>query len=306
MHYEKGIDMSIIRRPTIGLALGGGGARGLAHIGLLEVFEREGIPFDCICGTSMGGIIAALYAAGLSVEYLKEIALSLSNPRNFLRFLDITPPQRGIIKTDRIRAFFADLIGSKKTFRDLPIPISLTSVDLITKKVIYLTEGSLIEACMATSAVPGLFPPVELNGMLLVDGGVLDNVPARAARKMGAEYIIAVDVNYFSGSKSGWVDFPKDATIRKFLPAFALDFYQAEIIMTSAITANNLKQAKPELVMNPQVPADVNIFFGFTKAAEVIQYGVRAAEEVIPRLREEIKPKIHLFPANIDPKRLAE
>ena len=297
---------SLIRRPTIGLALGGGGARGLAHIGVLEVFEREGIPFDCICGTSMGGIIATLYAAGISVETMKEIALSLSNPKNFLRFLEITPPQRGIIKTDRIRAFLADLIGSKKTFEDLPVPISLTSVDLITKKVVYLTKGSLIEACMATSAVPGLFPPVELDGMLLVDGGVLDNVPARAARKMGAEYIIAVDVNYFSGSESRWVDFPKDATIRKFLPAFALDFYQAEIIMSSAITAMNLKQAKPELVLNPQVPADVNMFFGFTKAAEVIQYGVHAAEEVVQQVRASIKPKVHLFPPNIDPKQVGD
>ncbi|MGB9669303.1 MAG: patatin-like phospholipase family protein, partial [Anaerolineales bacterium] len=91
-----------VRRPTVGIALGGGGARGLAHIGVLEVFEREGIPIDCMSGTSMGGIIAALYAAGLSPAELSEIAISLANPKNFLRFLDLTPPQHGIIKTEKI------------------------------------------------------------------------------------------------------------------------------------------------------------------------------------------------------------
>ncbi|MGB9672584.1 MAG: patatin-like phospholipase family protein [Anaerolineales bacterium] len=295
-----------VRRPTVGIALGGGGARGLAHIGVLEVFEREGIPIDCMSGTSMGGIIAALYAAGLSPAELSEIAISLANPKNFLRFLDLTPPQHGIIKTEKIQAYLSELIGKDTTFADLRFPISLTSVDLITKKIIYLTEGSVVEACMATSAVPGLFPPVEKDGMRLVDGGVLDNVPAQAARKMGAEYVIAVDVNYFVGSESNWVDFPKDATIRRFLPAFALDFYLAEIIMSSAITAQNLKKANPQIILNPSVPADVNIFFGFTKAAETIQHGRNAAQTIISRVKDEIKPKLHLFPANIDPKRFAD
>lgn len=286
---------NLIRRPKIGLALGGGGARGLAHIGVLEVFEREGIPIDVMAGTSMGGIITALYACGFSPEKMQEIALELADLRNLLRFLDLTPPERGIIRTDRIRAYLAELVGQDRCIEDLPMPIALTCVDLYSKKTIYLTKGNLVEACMATSAVPGLFPPVSFNGYLLVDGGVLDNVPAQALRNLGAEYLIAVDVNHLLSEHSQWSDLPKDATIRKFLPAFALDFYQAEIIMISTLTNLNLKKAKTNLVIRPPIPSDVNIFFGFTHALDTIQHGVHATEEVVGKIQEEIKPKLRLF-----------
>lgn len=291
----------LIRRPTIGLALGGGGARGLAHIGVLEVFEREKIPIDCIVGTSMGGIIAALYSAGLSPEQLTEVAHYLSNVRNILKFVDITPPQRGIIKTDRIRAYIASLLGDCKDFENLRIPIALTAVDMRTKKVVYLTQGSVVDACMATSAVPGLFPPVEVDSKLLVDGGVLNNVPANAVRKMGAEFVIAVDVNYRLDQEHTWVDLPKDSLIRKFLPAFALDLYQAELIMTSTITEINLSKARPDIILNPPVPPDVNIFFGFTHALDTIQHGIHVAEEQIEKIIELTKPKLRLLSRSIDP-----
>ncbi len=286
---------NLVRRPKIGLALGGGGARGLAHIGVLEVLERESIPIDAMAGTSMGGIITALYACGFSPERMQEIALDLADLRNLLRFLDLTPPERGIIRTDRIRAYLAELVGKDRRIEDLPIPIALTCVDLYTKKIVYLTEGNLVEACMATSAVPGLFPPVSINGHLLVDGGVLDNVPAKALRNLGSEYLIAVDVNHFLSEHSQWSDLPKDATIRKFLPAFALDFYQAEIIMISTLTNLNLSKAKPNVVIRPPIPSDVNIFFGFTHALDTIQHGVHATEQVISEIREGIKPKLRLF-----------
>ncbi len=286
---------NFIRRPKIGLALGGGGARGLAHIGVLEVLEREKVPIDVMAGTSMGGIITALYACGFSPEKMQEIALELADLRNLLRFLDLTPPERGIIRTDRIRAFLGELVGKDRKIEDLPIPIALTCVDLYTKKTVYLTKGNLVEACMATSAVPGLFPPVAIDNALLVDGGVLDNVPAKALRHLGAEYLICVDVNHLLGEHQQWSDLPQDATIRKFLPAFAIDFYQAEIIMISTLTNLNLSKAKPNIVIRPPIPSDVNIFFGFTHALDTIQHGVHATEEVIPKIQEGIKPKVRLF-----------
>ncbi|GAB4476880.1 MAG: hypothetical protein Kow0088_15100 [Anaerolineales bacterium] len=285
----------LIRRPIIGLALGGGGARGLAHIGVLEVLEREGIPIDIIAGTSMGGIITALYACGFSPEKMQEIALELGDLRNLIRFLDLTPPERGIIRTDRIRAYLTELVGKDRRIEDLPKRIALTCVDLITKKTVYLTKGNLVEACMATSAVPGLFPPVHFENYLLVDGGVLDNVPAQALRMLGAEYLIAVDVNHLLSEHSQWSDLPKDATIRKFLPAFALDFYQAEIIMISALTSINLKKARTNLVIRPPIPSDVNIFFGFTHALDTIQHGVHATEQHIAKIKQDTKPKLRLF-----------
>ena len=286
---------NLVRRPKIGLALGGGGARGLAHIGVLEVLERESIPIDMMAGTSMGGIITALYACGFSPEQMQEIALQLADMRNLLRFLDLTPPERGLIRTDRIRAYLAELVGKDRRIEDLSLPIALAAVDLYSKQAVYLTQGNLVEACMATSAVPGLFPPVPFGNYLLVDGGVLDNVPAKALRHLGAEYLIAVDVNHLLGEHHQWSDLPKDATIRKFLPAFALDFYQAEIIMISTMTAINFAKAKPNIVIRPPVPSDVNIFFGFTHALDTIQHGVHATEELIEKIKEETKPKLRLF-----------
>ncbi|PWH17228.1 MAG: hypothetical protein DDG59_08295 [Anaerolineae bacterium] len=286
---------NLVRRPTIGLALGGGGARGLAHIGVLEVLERESIPIDVMAGTSMGGIITALYACGFSPERMQEIALEIADIRNLLRFLDLTPPERGIIRTERIRAYLGELVGKDRRIEDLPIPIALACVDLYSKQTIYLTKGNLVEACMATSAVPGLFPPVPFDNYLLVDGGVLDNVPAQALRKLGAEYLIAVDVNHLLGEHHPWSDLPKDATIRKFLPAFALDFYQAEIIMTSTLTAINLSKAKTDVIIRPPIPSDVNIFFGFTHALDTIQHGVHATEQHIAKIKQDTKPKLRLF-----------
>ena len=172
----------------IGLALSGGGARGLAHIGVLKVLEEAEVPIRYLAGTSMGGIVASLYAAGHRADEIARFARSL-------RLLDIVHRDRtglGLLGQDKIAALLRDFLGGDLTFDHLPIPLALTAVDLRTGEEVIIREGSVIEGVLATAALPPLFPPRRLNGRLLVDGGLLNPLPFDVVREMGAERVIAV------------------------------------------------------------------------------------------------------------------
>lgn len=285
---------SFIRQPLTGLALGGGGARGLAHIGILKILQQENIPIDFIAGSSMGGLIASLFSAGVPIRKIEEEAIRLSNLVEIAKLLDLTPPHRGLIKTDKIRNYIAELLGDYKTFTDLSTPLAVTAVDLNTRQSIVLSKGSLIDAIMATTALPGLFSPVEFDKHLLVDGGVLNNVPANVVKDMGAEVVIAFDVNYIHDNDTSWKSFSKIKPLSKIIPQFALDFYQAEIIMISWITQQQLRKSRPHVLIRPNIPANVDVFLGFTHAPETIKIGEAAAQECISTIKSLTKEKFRL------------
>lgn len=181
--------------PRLGLVLGGGGARGLAHIGVLRVFERENIPIACIAGTSMGGLVGALYAASVPLSRVEQELLRLSSVTEQLRLVDVDISATGLsIRGRRIYNFMADLLGEELTFADLRLPLAMVSVDIHTGREVTLQGGLVIDAVRATISVPGVFMPVDLGDYRLVDGGVLDNVPVDVARSMGATHTVAVDV----------------------------------------------------------------------------------------------------------------
>lgn len=212
------------KRPKIGLVLSGGGARGFAHIGVLRVLEELRVPVDIVTGTSMGSIIGGLYAAGYTPRQLEEVVQttnwdSIFNRRSARAELDwrrkeddyknlsdfelgivnggLTLP-RGLAGTQRLEFFLRSLAGPSKRVRnlaDLPVPFAAIGTDLETgKRVLLQKDVSLSTAMRASMSVPGAFPPVEVHGRLLVDGGVVDNLPVDAARAMGADIIIAVNV----------------------------------------------------------------------------------------------------------------
>jgi NTE family protein len=165
----------------IGLALSGGGAKGLAHIGVLKVLEEAQIPVHMLAGTSMGGIVAALYAAGRSVAELEQIARSL-------RLLDIVQRDRsytGLIGNGKIAKRLREALGGDPTFDRLKLPLALVTADLETGEEVVIREGPVLEAMLATMAVPIIFPPVNWRGRLLVDGGLLNQVPFDVVRQMG-------------------------------------------------------------------------------------------------------------------------
>lgn len=167
----------------IGLALSGGGAKGLAHIGVLKVLEEVQIPVHMLAGTSMGGAVAAFYAAGLSVAEIEQFARSL-------RLLDIVQRDRsftGLIGNDKIANRLREVLGGDLAFDQLKLPLALVATDLEAGTEVVIREGPVVEAVLATMAVPIIFPPVKWQGRLLVDGGLLNQVPFDVVRQMGAQ-----------------------------------------------------------------------------------------------------------------------
>lgn len=179
---------------TVGLALSGGAARGIAHIGVLQYLEERSIPVQIVSGTSAGSIIGALYASGYSAEEINTIAQSI-NWRRIIRLMTkVQFPKMGLVSLD----FLARLLDehlTAKTFSQLEKPFIAVVVDLQDNELKFLSEGDLVSAILASCAIPGIFAPVERDGSLLADGGVLHNVPTRPLKDRGIHNIIAVDVN---------------------------------------------------------------------------------------------------------------
>lgn len=272
----------------IGLVLGGGGARGLAHIGVLKVFEREGIAIDVLAGTSMGGLIGALYAAGMPPQEIEAEALRRGTAKEIIRLLDLNISLRGLLKGTRILNQLADTLGPDLTFQDLKIPLAVMAVDLRTGREVMLAEGKVVDAIRATISVPGIFQPVELEPYLLVDGGTLDNVPVEAARKLGAEKVIAVDVlpNFRQNHPGQPPVIAPIKTPRTPLPWQGL--WHVEMIMISAITSYTLQLQAPEIVLRPELPTDMDVLIGFDRPQVAIAAGEKAAEEALAQIEKII------------------
>ena len=179
-------------RPRVGVALGGGYARGLAHIGVLEVLEREGIPIDLIAGTSIGALVGALYARQKDATKLKEEAMLLDLVGT-TTLVDLAMPKSGLIGGKRITNLLRRFIGNV-SFEELKIPLACVATDIITGDEVVLDAGSVLEAVRASFSIPIIFTVVKHQGRYLVDGGLVNPVPVSVVKKMGADFIIAVDV----------------------------------------------------------------------------------------------------------------
>jgi NTE family protein len=271
------------RRPSVGVALGGGGARGIAHIGVLRVLEREGMPVDCLAGTSIGGIIAAGYASGLTPDQLEDEAKNTTSMWRMLRLADLAPLKHGLLRGKRIQDFFEDRLGNK-TFDELEIPLAIVSVDLNARKEAVITQGPVSLAVRATISVPGLFAPVEVHGQRLVDGGLLNNVPVSAVRQLGADVVIAVDVEpdpqdptHARFTSSRWM--PEGLT-RTFA---TLD--ESISLILAKVQESYLHQHPPDMYFRPVIPAGINVLSGYNRVEELIHAGESCAEAALPELR---------------------
>ena len=274
--------------PTVGLALGGGGARGLAHIGVLKVFEREHIPVHFIAGTSMGGIIGSAYAAGVPLDSITGVALQIRKRMEQLRLLDFKLTGRGLLKGTRLYRQLGSLLGEELTFAELKIPLALMAVDILTGREVVLRDGIVVDAIRATMSVPGVFEPVPRGDMLLVDGGILNNVPVDVVSQAGMQRIIAVDV---------MPDFPRNrpgqapvvlAPKTAYLPPAMQEVMNTFLIMISEMTEYRLRNSPPDLVIRPEISTQVSLLTGFELALEVIDAGQAAAEAALPEIRQLI------------------
>ncbi len=184
----------IDNRPEVALVLGAGSARGLAHIGVLQVLAENNIPLDLVVGSSMGAMVAGIYACGADLKMLDRMIEYMNT--NIL--YDIRVPRMGFIAGKKITTFL-ELLTKNKNFEELDFPLAVVATDLISGEKIVIEEGSVAEAIRASISIPGVFHPVRKDGQVLVDGAVTDRLPVQVAIDRGYEMIIAVDVTYCPG-----------------------------------------------------------------------------------------------------------
>jgi NTE family protein len=181
-------------KKKIGLALGGGGARGLCHIGVLKVLAAEGIKVDAISGTSIGALIGAIYSVGTPLEELEDYVRSL-DWKSYLLFAELSFTGKGIINSRKVEEIL-DKFLKEKTFADCKIDFNCVSLDLLTRQKTLFSSGNLKEAVRASMSIPGLFDPVCMKEKLLVDGGMVEPLPTRSLKKLGPDLVIASMVSF--------------------------------------------------------------------------------------------------------------
>ena len=248
----------------IGLALGAGAAKGLAHLGVLSVLEEENIPIHCIAGSSMGSIVGGFYAAGLELDRMIKLACNLK--WGFLT--DFTIPQRGFIGGRRLLQFFR-LLSKGYYIEDLPIPYAAVATDIENGEEVQIKKGPLAEALRASSSIPGIYQPFYHQGRWLVDGGVLNRVPCSAVQKMGAEYVIAVNI-----------EFAQDESRVQSIYDIIFKTYE---IMGKEILKGKIIDA--DLVISPAV-GHISAM-QIQKAKECIELGEKAARDAISLMPTE-------------------
>ena len=185
---------------STGLALGSGSARGWAHIGVIQALAKAGIQIDYVAGTSIGAVVGAVYASG-NIESLEDVVLQL-DWKQIVYFFDVVFPKSGLIDGNKIADFIRSHV-KERNIEDLPLPFCVVSTDLATGAEVVIREGDIIEAVRASISVPGIFTPVQKDDMVLVDGGLVNPIPVSAVREMGADFVIAVNLNHDIVGKKG-------------------------------------------------------------------------------------------------------
>lgn len=274
-------------RAVIGVALGGGGARGLPHLGVLRVLEREGIPVDLVAGTSMGALIGGAYAAGFSAEEMCAETIKLGHLKRLVTFVDWWPSLSGQ-SGRQVMDYLQTYIGMNRIFSELARPLAVMAVDLNTGQPVTMREGYVVEALRASMSVPGVYQPVKIGQKRLIDGGVLNNVPADVARAMGADVVIAVDVMPQVGEAMQATTAEEMAEGSNFFTPLVDDLWETLIVVMAHNTARILQEAAPQVVIRPEIPDSISLFLGFHRVKELIQIGEEAATAVLPQIRAAI------------------
>jgi len=308
------VGLGTIRRPVIGLALGGGAARGFAHIGILKTLIAHGIVPNVVVGTSIGAVVGGAYAAG-HLDTLEEWARHLQ-PRSVLGYLDIRLNGSGLIGGEKLATQLEAAIG-QTLIEELPLKFATVATEVRTGHEIWLTHGRMVEAMRASYALPGIFSPVLVGDRWLVDGALVNPVPVSAARALGAEIVIAANVSsdifthsttiYSHGASAapmriavepvpprrglGKFFSPERTVKREFFggggrPGISSVMVDAFNIMQDRITRARLAGDPPDLLISPRV-GQIG-WFDFHRADDLIGHGVRAAERAIISIQEAI------------------
>ncbi len=251
------------KRPVIGLALGGGVVRGIAHLGVLEVLIEAGIPIDVVAGTSAGSLMGALYLGGVSEE-----GLALARHLHWRNFAVPVWPRRGLVSFRRMETWLHAHIGDP-TFSDLPRPFATVALDIQRGERIVFHTGRVIPAVRASCTVAGFVEPFDWQGRQLVDGSFVDTVPVSVARALGAEYVIGVDI-FVPGLRPHW-------------GPWGYLFHVIEYMVQNA--GGGVKEA--DCLIRPALGKQT--YLRFSQAERLYQAGKNAALAALPRLRADLK-----------------
>jgi NTE family protein len=262
--FAYGEERSPAERPRVGLALAGGFARGIAHIGVLRVLREAGIPIDCVAGTSVGALIGAAYCAGASLEHLQKIGETTT----FADFGRWTPSWLGLATNQRMEKYLARLTPAK-TFEELTIPLAIAATDINAGISVYYTRGPLATPLRASCAYPGLFVPIQFEGRTLVDGFLTSPVPVEGALLLGADVVIAVYL------EAGNLEQPRTFT----------DILSRSFTIIQRHTDLAWRQ-QADVIIEPDVKPFV--WDDFTRTPELVAAGEAAALAALPEIRAAI------------------
>lgn len=251
-------------RAGLGLALGGGFARGFAHIGVLRALEENRVPIACIAGTSIGSILGAAYASGVPVERIAEVCRSIQ----FKHFARWRVSKMGLASNDRMADLITRCFGAR-TFEELRIPMGVVTTDLVTGEPVVFTRGDIVEPIRASCAFPGLFEPVRIGNLCLADGGLSAPVPTKAAAALGSRHVLGVSVGF-----NNWHAAPP-ANIFQVL---------SRAISVAQKHRNPSWERFADVVIEPEVQ-DLE-WDDFHRAEAAIEAGAAAVRRVLPRLRD--------------------
>ncbi len=258
------------RSPTWGLALGGGAARGFAHVGVLQVLEENGLRPNVVTGTSAGSLVAAMYATGMKGAELERLALGMEEAT--LTDWSLPILGRGVLRGDALERYVRQAVGGK-SLEQMVLPLGILATDLQSGRGVLFRRGDTAIAVRASSAVPGVFTPVMISGREYVDGGLVAPVPVSQARDMGAEVVLAVDIS--KGPESG----PVSGALSVLLQTFD--------IMGQSI--NRYELAKATVVVRPALVGVGSADFG--ARAQSIAAGRAAMQAALPALRQALQPR---------------
>jgi NTE family protein len=306
-----------IRRPSIALALGGGAARGFAHIGVMRTLLAHGIVPDIVVGTSIGAVVGGCYAAN-QLDSLEAWARSLT-VRGVLGYLDVSLSGAGLIRGGHLATRLAEALKDTR-IEDLPLRFAAVATEINTGHEVWLTRGRMVDALSASYALPGIFPPARIGGRWLVDGALVNPVPVSAARALDARVVIAVNLNSDLFGRGTIIashgpdesDAPgsdsqktqglrglfggERSPLRQFLgrrgsPGIPTVMIEAFNVMQDRITRARLAGDPPDVMINPRAAAIG--WFDFHRASEAIAIGAEAAEKAIDGISEAITALSH-------------
>jgi NTE family protein len=258
------------RPPRVALVLGGGGARGFAHVGVIRVLEEAGVPVALVVGTSVGSVVGALYASDPDAQRLERTTrgLGLDDFFDFTLAPLLSGSALGLASGERLERFMLARVGTP--IERLRIPFAAVATDLETGEAVVLRSGGVARAVRASCAIPGVFEPVEQGGRLLVDGGVARNLPVRIARELGADVVIAVDVGApAAGSRP-----------RNFVEVFL------RAVSLAANAEVDAARREADVLLTPDVGA-IGLL-EFDRKGEAVAAGAAAARAALPRIREAV------------------